>query len=122
MSDIQLNNLNNDIDLSSDSLRIVSGCKAIRQNIMIRLKFFLGEGVLDTRIGIPYFESILGKQENTSVISTMLKDAILTTAGVESILSFDLVVNRKTRISEVSFEASVSDGDIITVDRSEFIL
>lgn len=110
-----------DVDLSSGDYQLVSGVDAIRQSLLIGLQFFLGEWFLDQRIGVPYFEKILGQKPRENVVRSIFRDAILKTPGVASLTGLVVDYDGTTRQLDVSFRAKTVDGDIIEFDE-ELIL
>lgn len=109
MVDIKLNG-NHDITFEDDELVLVEGKEAIAQDVLVRLQFFQGEWKLDIRIGVPYFQKILGAKPRLTLVRSIIRDAILSTPDIESVN--DLIVNftLSTRVLSVSFTAETADG------------
>lgn len=112
MSDIQLDN-NGDLDLSTGSPQLVTGANAVAQNLRIRLRFFLGEWFLDQRLGVPYFEQILGRKLKQPLVQEIFKQVIVTTPGVEELLAFALTFDGRTRQLSLTFRVRALSGDVI---------
>ena len=102
--DIKLD-ANSDIDVSSGSMVLLSGKEAIRQHLLIRLRFFLRDWFLDQAEGIPYFEDILIKNPQTNVIRAIFEKVILGTPGVSAITSLNMDLDIPTRVLSLSFVA-----------------
>ena len=101
---------NGDLAIENNDLVLISGLDAIAQDCRIKLKFFKGEWFLDTRIGVPYFQSILGKKSNT--VSAILRKAILEVPGILSITSFEPTYDSIERELRVSFRADTTEGPL----------
>jgi len=69
---------------------------AVAQAVQTRLKLWSGEWFLDVTEGTPYLSGILGKYTNDTV-DQLIKQRILETQGVKSILDYQGVYNGDTR-------------------------
>ena len=108
-----------DIDMTSLKLSMVSGAEEILQHIKIRLRFFYREWFLDASMGIPYKEQILVKNPDLRVVSALLKNTILNTSGVVSpLISFNSTYDPVARTLSVSFVASTTFGEVSLADYS----
>ena len=114
--DLRLDTNTGDLDMSLGTPQLVTGREAIAQKIRIRLRFFRGEWFLDTRLGVPYFESILKKNPNKNVVASLFQQVVLKTPGVTALKSFALSINKQTRVLSVTFEAATTDGDVVFDD------
>lgn len=100
-SDIKLNPLTLDIDLTNGSITIIEDIDVVRQALSLRLNTFLRDWVLNTvDYGIDYRRAILVKNPNLQIIRSLFEAQILATVGVESIeqmkLSFDKTLRSLT--------------------------
>lgn len=112
----------NDLDLSTGGLELITGTDEIVQKLVTRLQFFLGEWFLDARQGIPYFEDVLVKNPDLVVIQGIFREAILETPGVAALLGvIETTVDRALRILSVSFTAQLESGDVVEFNR-EFLI
>ena len=94
----------------------------VAQELWIRLHFFQGEWFLDTTVGIPYFQSILGQKTPTGIIEQMFRRVITTCPGVASLDSFLLTSLPARRIS-IAFACTLQDGAVLTsADFAPFIV
>ncbi len=117
MSAFKLNN-SGDLDVSTGALQVLSGGSEIAQKIGIRLQFFRGEWSLDTTVGIPYFQNLLGvKNPNMSTVRSLLLEAITSCPGVSSVSNFSLSYDGATRALSVSFQATTDTQNPIDFDQ-----
>ncbi|WP_380183595.1 hypothetical protein [Kalamiella sp. sgz302252] len=79
-----------------DSAFLVNSPECVAQAIQTRLQLWYGQWFLDTAEGTPWLESIVGKQ-NSAAAELMLRQRILDTQGVKSILAFHSTFNSSTR-------------------------
>jgi hypothetical protein len=112
MSDLLLDTTSHDLALVDNDLFLVDGLDAIRQELDISLQFFLGEWFLDTRLGVPYFEKLLGHKPRLSAIKELFRDVIMKVNGVMSILDLNIDFDGRERILSVSFRAGTVEGEI----------
>lgn len=107
MIDLAFDPLKRDLILPPQPL---NGAERVAQAITIHLRTWLGEWFLDATHGVPYMESILGKVRNPALIESILRNEILSVAGVRSIDSFTLNIDNRTRICNVQFVAMSDEG------------
>ncbi len=114
--DILLNEITGDISLTGSDLVLTSGAEAIEQHLRQRLQTFFAEWFLDSRIGVPYFQQILKKNPNFTVVDSVLKKEIIETPGIEELTKFELNLDNPVRELRVTFVARTIEGDVITFD------
>lgn len=102
---------NRDLAIENDDLVLVDGLEAIAQDCEVRLNFFLGEWFLDTRLGIPWFQRILGHKPRLIAVKSIIKKGILTTPGILGIIDFDLTWDGVTRALSIEFRANTVEGE-----------
>tara|TARA_R100000081_G_C4804407_1_gene166440 strand:- start:982 stop:1425 length:444 start_codon:yes stop_codon:yes gene_type:complete len=86
--DIQLGE-NHDIEIVDGDFKLTPTEQlSIRQKLIIKLLTYQGEWFLSSEEGLPFFQSILGKNRSKETIDTIYKRAILSTEGVLEIVSF----------------------------------
>lgn len=90
------------------------------QRLKIKFRFFKGEGLLDTRSGMPLFEKVLVKDPNIPEVKRLYREVLLADPAVASVTSLDLVYTRGTRTLDLSFEAALTDGTSLIFE--DFIL
>jgi len=114
-------------DVHFSSLQIVKGDDATAQKLRQRLRFFLGEWFLDTRLGIPYLKEqggiIFGvKGPNIPAIESVFRRAILSVPQIFKIQSLALTIDSTKRSGKLDFVAILDDGRTLTATAEPFIL
>jgi hypothetical protein len=112
MGNLALDSLNHDVYFEDGQIVLVSNGEAIAQDIKVRLLFFKGEWALDTRLGVPYYEEVLGQKPNLGVVKNLFRKVILQTPGVKSINNLDVTFDSSIRTLIVSFFAETIEGEI----------
>lgn len=110
MADLKLDESSHDLVIEDDDLVIVDGVAAVSQEVKIRLQFFLGEWFLDTRIGVPYFEKILGQKPRITALKGLFRKAIMSTPGMISMSDYFVTYEGTTRVLTVRFTGKASSG------------
>lgn len=108
--DIALNIASNDLVIKNNDLILIDNTERVAQQVLITLRFWLGEWFLDTREGVPYLEYVLVKNPNMSHIRQILTEKIQSVEGVKSIVSLDFDFRRVTRELYVDFEVDTDYG------------
>lgn len=108
--DIALNIASNDLVIKNNDLILIDNAERVAQQVLITLRFWLGEWFLDTREGVPYLEYILVKNPNMSHIKQILTEKINSVDGVNSIVSLEFDFRRITRELYVDFEINTDYG------------
>ena len=98
-----------DLSVTNNQLDTVTGQEEIRQFSIQTLKTFLGEWVLDTTIGVPYFD-MFEKGVNPDTIEALFINEILETLGVVRLLDFNLDLDVATRELQLDYEAETLDS------------
>jgi hypothetical protein len=107
-----------DICIAGGDFQLCSDDKAsTAQAITIRLKTMAGEWFLDSNRGLPYLSDIFGNKRSERFIRHLIVPEIKAIAGVKSISDFKAQVNKERRMT-MSFTASLSDGNAITINES----
>lgn len=104
----------NDIMLVNNSISVLKGGPdETAQRLRARLKFWRAEWFLDLTKGTPYRETIFAVGVTAEARAAAIKREILTTPGVEVLLSYDQSIDNVTRKMTVSFSVKSTDGEII---------
>lgn len=102
--------INGDLVLTSDANP--SGANPVLQDILIRLRTFAGEWFNDNTLGVPWFQNILVKNPDVSLVNSILKNEILSTPGVLHLDSFTSKVSMAPRKLTVAFSCTSQTGTI----------
>lgn len=112
-----------DLELVDGNFVILDGSRLVRQTLLSRFRFFLGEWFLDTREGVPYYRDILVKNPDEEIVRSVFRQVLEGTPGVLEILSFNIVYDDKDRTIRFSFEVRSTDGVIIvSTDDDAFVV
>lgn len=103
-------------------IAVAKGPIAYVHRINSRLRLFMGEYFLDTRIGVPYYQTIFVKGTSLAVMNALLRKAIITTPGIVDCQSFTSTLDTKKRIAYGSWQATVDDGTILTARDEPFLV
>ena len=122
MADLALDSTG-DLDFTTNDLVVLSGVDAIRQELQIRYRYFLGEWFLNSEEGVPYFKHILKKNANDAQIRAVLLDVAKTTPGVVEVRSYAASLDGPTRVLTITLQLGVTTDEglvyedfIITVE------
>jgi hypothetical protein len=121
MSDLALDTFG-EVDFSQKGPYFIHGADAVAQHLRIRLRFYLGEWFLDTRVGIPFYTQIFVKNPNLAAINTVFRRAIVSTPGVEILERLDLALDSATRQLTLEFTAKLDGEDVARNFTEVFIL
>lgn len=101
-----------DIYVAKNTLTFINGGDEVVQLLRQRLKTFLGEWFLDTRMGVPYFQEIFKKNPSPIAVEAAFKNVILATPGVLELSEFSLDIDSSLRELTVTLKAVGTDGII----------
>lgn len=110
MTDLALDPITRDLVITSGSPIAINGPAEVAQAIGIRLRCFLGEWFLDTTHGVPYLERVLGKVPRPELVEAVLRAQVLSVAGVTGLEAFELRIDPRTRVAQVTFIATTKAG------------
>lgn len=82
------------------------------QNVVTKLRFFLGEWFLDTGFGTPWFQDIFRKPVNQGLAEADIKAVIYSVTGVNQILSFSFVLDHVSRTATIRCNLDTIYGTI----------
>lgn len=110
MKDLQLDNITHDLKTETFDLSLIDKSEKVKQNLKIRLLFFINDWYLDTLEGIPYFENIYDKNISLTEVDNIIKSVILDTQDVNEIISYTSNLNLQTRKFSVDFKVNTTFG------------
>lgn len=104
--------LRQDGDLMVTASGDIELTNSVRQAILIRLRWFLGEWRFGPDVGLPYLEEILIKNPNIIRCIDLFRNAILSVDEVRNVENMTLDVNAATRKGVLHFRA-ITDKEVI---------
>lgn len=87
----------------------------LAQAVAVRLRFIRREWFLDSRAGLPYLETILGRGRNLGHVRSAYRAGALETPGIAAVRSVELSLTRATRELSVAIEMQAETGEVLTV-------
>ena len=114
MKDLKLDETTHDLEIHKFDLRTTLDIEGARQSTAIRLKMFQGEWLLDERVGIPYFDILLGKKPNIEFVNTYLVNEIVSDSQIDKMIDFKTALDRQTRNLNIEFTALTKSGENFT--------
>lgn len=103
--DLAMDTSSGDLMIINNDLLIIDNAERVAQQILISLRFWLGEWFLNTSDGVPYLDYILVKNPNMAHIRQVLTEAIDKVEGVERVASMNLDFDRINRRLLVEYDA-----------------
>jgi len=108
--DLAMDMATGDLVLRDGDVLIIDNAERVAQQILITLRFWLGEWFLDTKDGIPYLEYVLVKSPNLLHIRQIFTEAMEKVDGVKRVEKMNLVFDVKNRSLHVDYEVSTDYG------------
>jgi len=95
--------LDNGGDIYVGATADISIRHSIRQDVKIRLQWFLDEWRFNPDAGIPYFEDVLVKNPNTDMIAQIFREEGAKADGVNEITGVSVSIDRLSRRATIKF-------------------
>jgi len=93
---------------------LVYDAEAVGQHARQRTMAFKGEWFLNSNVGVPWLDDIMGKQYDPALAESIIKSVVKKTDGVESINAFSIRFNNKTReLSASSIAVSTIYDEVV---------
>ena len=108
--DLAMNMATGDLVLRDGDVLLIDNAERVAQQILITLRFWLGEWFLDTKDGIPYLEYVLVKSPNLLHIRQIFTEAMEKVDGVKRVEEMNLAFDVKNRSLRVDYEVSTDYG------------
>lgn len=108
--DLAMDMATGDLVLRDGDVLLIDNAERVAQQILITLRFWLGEWFLDTKDGIPYLEYVLVKSPNLLHIRQIFTEAMEKVDGVKRVEEMNLVFDVKNRSLHVGYEVSTDYG------------
>lgn len=91
---------------------MATGVDVIRQRIMLKLMIWQGEWFLDTEIGMPYVQELIGKRGTLDLLRRVVKKKIEDTDGVIEVTRISINLDAKTRNASINCDILTRHGRI----------
>lgn len=108
--DLAMDMTSGDLVLREGDVLLIDNAERVAQQILITLRFWLGEWFLDVKEGIPYLEYVLVKSPNLLHIRQIFTEAIEKVEGVQRVEEMELAFDIKNRSLRVDYEVSTAYG------------
>lgn len=108
--DLAMDMATGDLVLHDGDVLLIDNAERVAQQILITLRFWLGEWFLDTKDGIPYLEYVLVKSPNLLHIRQIFMEAMEKVDGVKRVEEMNLAFDVKNRSLRVDYEVSTDYG------------
>jgi hypothetical protein len=112
MRTLKLDVLTGDIAIENNKFILINGADRIRQNLLTRLRTYLGEWFLNINIGIPYYQDVFVKGLPIGQVTGVFKDEITSTPGVDELTKFDAEYVNSNRNLSINFEVKYGEETI----------
>jgi hypothetical protein len=97
----------------SGNIAVASDPYAMAQDAASAIRTFLGETWYDTRLGVPYFQSFMGRAPNVALMKAKFADVAVTVPGVVSAKVFITSISERQVTGQV--QVTDSSGQTSTV-------
>lgn len=115
---LKIDQVTGDLVIAAGNLVLVSDFEAIEQAVNTNLRTFLGEWFLDDpvnpKLGVPYFQSVLIKNPDASMLRSIFRNVIIGTVGVSDATLTDLSYDAKARRLSIAYRATTDTGQFFT--------
>lgn len=106
---------NNGLKITDYDFTITSDQEFIKQKLKIVLSTFKGEWFLDTDVGMPFYQDMLGKNIDLGKVESLYIRAINSIEEVKRLIYIDLEQDKQTRTLNVKFSVTDQENNIIEV-------
>ena len=108
--DLAMDMTTGDLALRDGDVLLIDNAERVAQQILITLRFWLGEWFLDVQDGIPYLDYVLVKSPNLLHIRQIFTEAIEKIEGVQRVEEMKFAFDVKNRSLRVDYEVSTNHG------------
>ncbi|WP_314625417.1 hypothetical protein [uncultured Selenomonas sp.] len=108
--DLAMDMATGDLALRDGDVLLIDNAERVAQQILITLRFWLGEWFLDVQDGIPYLDYVLVKSPNLLHIRQIFTEAIEKIEGVQRVEEMKFAFDVKNRSLRVDYEVSTNYG------------
>lgn len=100
---------------------LIDSPATVGQSVLTNLELFFGEWYLDTTVGVPYFQGILGKNSQ-ALADSIIQDYVANIFGVTGIVNFESELSPSTRSYRITNLTVDTIFGVTIVPLSDFIL
>lgn len=114
MNDLRISG--SDLQIKDYDFLLTTKENVIAQRVQRHLLLFKGDYWLDTELGVPYYQSILGTKNSLDTVQAIFINSITEVEGVDEVTKFDIAFNESTRnvTIELSFKDKFSNEITVT--------
>lgn len=111
-----LGRISHDLQVTNKgTIKLTASDAEIVQRVKVALWHYDAEYFLNTLVGVPWHEQILGRKQYAGTISSILRRAILNVEGVVRLEAFSMLFDTVHRILTVSATITVTSGSTYPV-------
>lgn len=115
---LKIDQTTGDLVIANGNLVLVSDFESIEQAVNSNLRTFLGEWFLDDpvtpKLGVPYFQSVLVKNPDPSMLRSIFRNVIVGTVGVNDAVLTDLSYDSTSRALSIAYRGVTDTGQFFT--------
>lgn len=97
------------------NLAVVRGLEDLRQRIIERMRFFLGEWYQEQRKGVPWFGEVLLRPGDLGIAANVMSQGIATLQGLAEVIAVDLALEQSTRTLSANVHVRAEQGGLLDV-------
>lgn len=110
-------NADNDLDLSTGGLSLITDLDSLAQRVKVRLQTFRGECFWSPETGVPWLTQIFaGGVPKTSTLNAAIFSALSSVDGIKEIKSIDYEFDKSTRTLDISLSILSETNESLTVN------
>lgn len=114
MSDLRLDPVTGDLDISNDALYLTDGADALAQRLKLRLSMQTGEWFLNITDGIDWRGLVFVRTPDLATLGVQLRQRILSTPEVLQLLDFSINFDQVSGNLAIVFSVLTEVGEIET--------
>lgn len=112
MTNLMIDRVTGALAINKRNLTLANEQEALAQLCESRLLMFKNDYFLDKTQGVPYITKVFVKSTDIALTDSFFKNVLLTTPGVNSLISYKGVYDGKLRKYDISFKVDTSEGII----------
>lgn len=108
--DLKLDSNGDLLFINGESPVVSEPAEDLAQRLTIKLKTFKNEWFLNLDTGVPYYQSVFGKQRGKAAVDTIFQEQILSEPDALEITQFDSSIDNATRQYSLTFRVRTDSG------------